>query len=248
MEGIKILRVVNGMTQAELSQRLQIAQNTLSNWENGNREPDADGLIKTARFFGVSVDTILQMHYRTGQCPECGMQYCADISQDIAEHNRRHTQWQLGVKQHGFCWPYAIREDVKGNGWVGLMDTELSFEERIEYCIGVFKAWFSRSLEAANYNASHVSFPTYVAMRLNQEDTIALFPADIGIAMIERFGKSEGIAKGSYYTIPHTTKKRAASDKSQETLYTVTIKGSDGTTYSSQVTLKQAHEIKTLLS
>jgi len=56
---IKELRIEKGLTQAQLAQTIGVAQNTLSNWENGNRQPDKDNLLKMADLFGVSVDYLL---------------------------------------------------------------------------------------------------------------------------------------------------------------------------------------------
>lgn len=39
-----------------------VAQSAISNWENGNREPDNDTLAKLADYFGVSVDHVLGRH------------------------------------------------------------------------------------------------------------------------------------------------------------------------------------------
>lgn len=248
MDGIKVLRVINGMTQVELSSKLMIAQNTLCNWENGNREPDVDALARIAKLFGVSVDAILRTHYQEGQCPECGMHYCPEILQDIREHNAKHAQWLKAIKQFGFCWPYSIREDAKNIGYAGMSDKEFSCDERIEFCINLFKAWFSRSLEASCYSLSHVDFPTYTAMRLHQEETEKLLlPYDIGAAMIERFGQREGIPKDSNYLIPSGRKKQASSVKTEDALYAVSIVDPKGKTYSKQVTSEQAKAVMVLL-
>lgn len=56
---IKSLRKARGLTQSELAERLNLSQSTIASWENGTRRPDLDFLPILARFFGVSVDTLL---------------------------------------------------------------------------------------------------------------------------------------------------------------------------------------------
>lgn len=56
---LKELREQNNISQKELGQMLKVAQNSISNWENGIREPDTATLDKLADFFDISVDYLL---------------------------------------------------------------------------------------------------------------------------------------------------------------------------------------------
>ena len=56
-ENIKKYRLLNNMTQEDLSKKLGIAPNTLSNYENGNREPNSDVISKLADIFDISLGT-----------------------------------------------------------------------------------------------------------------------------------------------------------------------------------------------
>lgn len=56
---IKELRNERKVTQAILAKHLRVAQNTVSNWENGNRLVDTENLQKIADYFGVTTDYIL---------------------------------------------------------------------------------------------------------------------------------------------------------------------------------------------
>ena len=60
MEKIKELRIANNLSQIELAEKLQIAQNTLSQYENGKRDPDIDTLKKIADYFDVTTDYLLE--------------------------------------------------------------------------------------------------------------------------------------------------------------------------------------------
>lgn len=53
------LRKEKELNQSDLARSLSVAKQTVSNWENGNRKPDSDMLIKIADYFDVSVDYLL---------------------------------------------------------------------------------------------------------------------------------------------------------------------------------------------
>ena len=56
---IKELRIINKMSQSKLAIKLNISQNTLSNWENGKYEPDIKALIKLSEILHSSIDYIV---------------------------------------------------------------------------------------------------------------------------------------------------------------------------------------------
>ena len=59
MEQIKLLRVENNLSRANLAEKLNVSVRLISYWENGKRECDFDMLIKIADFFSVSIDFLL---------------------------------------------------------------------------------------------------------------------------------------------------------------------------------------------
>lgn len=53
---LRAIRVSYGYTQARLSNLIGYSQNTISNWENGNREPETiNDLLRIASFFKVDL-------------------------------------------------------------------------------------------------------------------------------------------------------------------------------------------------
>lgn len=56
---LKYLRLTKGLTQKEISKKLNISQNTYSQYERNLREPDNNTLIKIADFFITSTDYLL---------------------------------------------------------------------------------------------------------------------------------------------------------------------------------------------
>lgn len=60
MCGIHKYRLANGMSQVELAKRLDVSQNTVSQWETGNRKPDIVTLKKLAKILGCTADELLE--------------------------------------------------------------------------------------------------------------------------------------------------------------------------------------------
>ncbi len=56
---IAILRKEKGLSQGELGKIVGAAQNTISNWEKGLRQPDNTSLKKLSDIFDVSIDYLL---------------------------------------------------------------------------------------------------------------------------------------------------------------------------------------------
>jgi len=59
MNRIKELRSEKNMTQVDLAKILKISDRAVGYYENGDREPDQETLMKLADFFGVSIDYLL---------------------------------------------------------------------------------------------------------------------------------------------------------------------------------------------
>ena len=56
---IKELRKSRGISQVRMAIDLHTTQNTISRYENGEREPGIKELISISKYFGVSVDYLL---------------------------------------------------------------------------------------------------------------------------------------------------------------------------------------------
>ena len=59
MNRIRELRKQKKITQKELAGHLEIADSTLSYWEQGKYEPDLNSLRRLSKFFKVSIDYII---------------------------------------------------------------------------------------------------------------------------------------------------------------------------------------------
>ena len=59
-KNITDLRVLNNMTQAELGEKLNYSDKTVSKWERGESTPDISVLIEISKLFGVSLDYLVK--------------------------------------------------------------------------------------------------------------------------------------------------------------------------------------------
>ena len=57
---LKELRLSKGISQVRLSIELGLNQNSVSRYENGERQADYNTLIKIADYFNVSIDYLLE--------------------------------------------------------------------------------------------------------------------------------------------------------------------------------------------
>ena len=57
---LKLLRKQRGISQLKLAMDLNMNQNSISRYENGERQADYNTLIKFADYFDVSIDYLLE--------------------------------------------------------------------------------------------------------------------------------------------------------------------------------------------
>ena len=57
---LRELRLERNMSQQRLAMELSMTQNTISRYENGEREPGIKELIRSADYFNVSLDYLLE--------------------------------------------------------------------------------------------------------------------------------------------------------------------------------------------
>lgn len=59
-ENIVALRKKRGLTQEKLAEVFEVSRQSVTKWESGESEPSIDKLIKLSKYFGVSVDELIQ--------------------------------------------------------------------------------------------------------------------------------------------------------------------------------------------
>lgn len=59
------LRKTKGFTQVELAEKLDVSQNTISNWETGVSKPDIPMAARIAKVFGCDVSEVVSCFVKT---------------------------------------------------------------------------------------------------------------------------------------------------------------------------------------
>ncbi|HAC5789040.1 TPA_asm: helix-turn-helix domain-containing protein, partial [Listeria monocytogenes] len=62
------LRQSRQITQKKLSEDLYISVQTINKWENGKSLPDVANLLKLAKYYNISLDTLMN---NTSPCEKC---------------------------------------------------------------------------------------------------------------------------------------------------------------------------------
>lgn len=199
---IKQLRESRNMQQKELAAELNLAPNTLSQYENGKRAPSKELISKIADYFDVSSDYIYGF-VDTVTCKECGLTYIPTIPLDIEVHTEFHRNWENATTKYGKIYSnYSEREIIKANNRNIVKDSSNSLEVRKLAQIEVFRCLFSRSLEASNYDPQHISFEEYISMMLYNEKLKEEFGEELYNALVQEYGVAPGITPGnSYYNV-----------------------------------------------
>lgn len=76
---LQLLRKQNGYSQEELADKIGIARQTISKWENGQAVPELNGLILLSELYGVTIDRIIKGN------EACGLFLCPSADSDISE-------------------------------------------------------------------------------------------------------------------------------------------------------------------
>ena len=58
-KNIKDMRKVKGVTQIQLAEYLKVSYATVAYWETNRHQPDLETIKKIAKFFDVTVDSLL---------------------------------------------------------------------------------------------------------------------------------------------------------------------------------------------
>ena len=59
------LRKVNGWSQENLAERLNVSRQTISRWEGATAQPDAANILQLSKLFGVTTDYLLNDEYES---------------------------------------------------------------------------------------------------------------------------------------------------------------------------------------
>lgn len=84
-ENLKIARKAKGITQEELSMRLNVVRQTISRWEKGLSVPDADLLIRLSEELEVPVNKLLGAKIDLEQNTDTVAEQLTQINKQLAD-------------------------------------------------------------------------------------------------------------------------------------------------------------------
>lgn len=228
-----------------VAKKIGLSNAAANGWKNG-KKPSEVTLEKLSQYFGVPVSKLLDSESDSPiiYCNDCGLRYNAQDPEEVARHSERHIAWQKAVDKFGFCWTYEYRETQKADARNKISDGDISDKEHIDAQTTVFKALFSRSLSANNYDLCHVNFEDYVAMLLNQDFWRQRIPPRIYEKMVEMYGIKPGISEGTYYQLKKTPTPVSESGPAQNI---IKIAGRDGSYVEKKLTDEQIAAMKALI-
>jgi len=64
-EKITHLRKLNGLSQEDLAEKLEVSRQAISRWEMGTAKPDANNILQLSTLFGVTTDYLLHDEYES---------------------------------------------------------------------------------------------------------------------------------------------------------------------------------------
>lgn len=74
---LQLLRKQNGYSQEQLADKVGVARQTLSKWENGQAVPELDNLISLSNLYGIAIDRMVK------EDDECNISLHRNASMDI---------------------------------------------------------------------------------------------------------------------------------------------------------------------
>ena len=201
---------IQNLTAAELSRVSGVNEGAISQYRAGKYKASQRSLDKLARALNVSIPWLMgadvpianEQYSSFVRCPDCGLSYNSDDEEEVSYHESIHQKWQRAVDKFGFCWTSTYREQQKANARNKINSGNLSDAEYIAAQEDVFRALFSRSLEASNYNIEHVDFETYVSMLLHQSHWKETINTAAYEKLVKKYGTNPGIESGTYYLTP----------------------------------------------
>ena len=110
------IRERNGLTQAEMAERLFVTRQAVSRWECGDTQPGIDALKLIATPFNVPIEKLLDMPLQA-VCQSCGM--------PLADASLLGTEADGSPSEHHCKWCYA------NGAYLG----ECTMEDMVEICV-----------------------------------------------------------------------------------------------------------------
>ena len=95
-KNITELRLLNGLTQAELAEKLNYSDKTVSKWERAESSPDISVLVEIAELFGVTLDYLVRSE---------------NVEEALVEHKKEEKKYNrraISYIAEGVGWMVAV--------------------------------------------------------------------------------------------------------------------------------------------
>ena len=93
---LKALRKIHGMRQQDLAEKINISQQSISRYENGQHYPDIPALIEMADFFDVPLDYLVGRKWPKGSVSELYVNAAAEYA--AGENEEELTDGAAGAR------------------------------------------------------------------------------------------------------------------------------------------------------
>jgi transcriptional regulator with XRE-family HTH domain len=209
----KLLCDGRGISPKKAVIEIGLSNSLATKWKKTGATPSGDTLSKIAKYFNISVDSLLP---DAVECKKCEFLYSPKYVPDVKAHAERHQRWEKAKKKFGM-WNKSQRDKRYEYEQYEKNDSN-PFDKRMEAAKNRIFAYFSRSIVGSDFNLSHISFNEYIPYFLFSQKRA--FAPDIYKELIKEYGAKSGM-KGTYWQCNPIEKKQEGkiiklSDKVEE--------------------------------
>lgn len=98
-ERIRTYRQMQGLSQDELAEKLNVSRQAITKWENDNGVPDIDNLIALSKFMGITLDELVM-----GEREENVPVITREATDRRAKSKNRYLVSVIGFSFPAVCW------------------------------------------------------------------------------------------------------------------------------------------------
>ncbi|MFL0196961.1 helix-turn-helix domain-containing protein [Clostridium sp. WILCCON 0269] len=113
MKRLSSLRKSHGMSQSDLAEKLGVTQQTVSKYENGSREPDAETLKLLSSIFNVSIDYLLDNSNKKEVDIEINIPKEYTDKYKVTSRDKKQYQEEMKKANEAFFLNDELNEDAK---------------------------------------------------------------------------------------------------------------------------------------
>lgn len=112
------LRKINGWSQEELAEKLDVSRQAISRWENGTALPDAQNVLQISKLFHVTTDYLLNDDYESDDDIPA-VQIATKETKDLyTKKKQNHLIAAICFTIASFCWLMSLLIHVDDNQWM----------------------------------------------------------------------------------------------------------------------------------